>query len=216
MFPASVRMLVVCALLAATTLPARAQFGLPGIRKLPFSAPGRVLPRVLSPRILPGVLAYGKFRRAFGVVAVVAVGSVILGRLHERDRREVARRAKVTLERDPQDRVVDTYTTKDGSRQVTITAHPTQTVGDIKDDPILKQTTASAQEGATKEQNTDTVKVADLPPDTQCRKVTTEYELKTPPKKNAQTSNTQTGDDKSANTSILCRTSATEWKPAST
>ena len=100
-------------------------------------------------------------------------------------------------------------------------------MSDIKDDPVLRQTaetaekataenkkqssasTKSKKEGTTS-LDSEFVKVDQLPPDTQCRKVTTELEAK--PKKGAK----QTADAKSSNTSILCRTSSGEWKPAST
>jgi hypothetical protein len=213
MFAIVSRLLLAGVLIATTILPAYAQFGLPvpGMRRLPLPlpGPGRALNRGL-PLPLPG-LAYGKFRRALGVVAVVAVGAVILGNLGERDRREVAKRAKVAIDRNPEDRVVESYTTQDGRKQVTITAHPTQKISDLKDDPALKQTTATSQQGgAQKDQDSDAVKVGDLAPDTPCRKVTTELERKGAKKADA-------GDDgKSANTSILCQTAPGEWKPAST
>ena len=50
-----------------------------------------------------------------------------------------------------------------------------------------------------------------LPPDAQCRKVTTELE-----NKDAKKGAKQLSDSKSSNTSILCQTSGGEWKPAST
>ena len=209
MSAAPARILIAGALVLATTVSAHAQFGLPGVRRMPLllPVPGRGLNRALP---LPG-LAHGNLRRAFGVVAVVAVGAVILGRLHERDRREVAKRAKVAVNRNPDDRVVESYTTKDGRNQVTITAHPAQNISDLKDDPALKQTAVtSSQTGTPEKDNGDAVKVAELPPDTKCRKVTTELEGKGGSKKKQESV-----DSKSANTSILCQTAPGEWKPAS-
>jgi len=208
MIAAPARLLIAGSLIVATTVSAHAQFGLPGIRRVPLPLPGRRIDRAL-PLPLPG-LARGNFRRALGIVAVVAVGAVILNRLPDKDRREVAKRAKIAVDKDPEDRVVESYTTKDGRNQVTITAHPVQKVSDLKDDPALKQTTATSQQGGVQEKDADAVKVGELPPDTRCRKVTTELESK--PSKKSQ----QTAENKSANTSILCQTSPGEWKPAST
>lgn len=211
MCAAPARLLIAGALVLATTVSAHAQFGLPGVRRMPLllPVPGRGLNRALP---LPG-LGHGNLRRAFGVVAVVAVGAVILGRLHDRDRREVAKRAKVAVNRNPDDRVVESYTTKDGRNQVTITAHPAQNVSDLKDDPALKQTAVTSSQTGTPEKDkdaVDAVKVGELPPDTKCRKVTTELEGKGGSKKKQESV-----DSKSANTSILCQTAPGEWKPAS-
>ena len=108
--------------LAATPWPANAQFGLPGLprvgRVLPLPGPGRVLGRGL-----PG-MHFGKFRRAFGIIGAVAVGSVILGRLSRRDGAEVTRRTRVALDKSPDQEVTDTYRTPNGNTQVTITAGP--------------------------------------------------------------------------------------------
>ncbi len=213
MVAASARILIAGALILGPTVSAQAQFGLPGVGRVrvPLPVPGgRGLTRGLP---VPS-LADRNLRRALGVVAVVAVGSVILGRLHDKDRREVAKRAKVAVNRDPEDRVVEAYTTKDGRNQVTITAHPVQNVSDLKEDPALKQTAVTSAQTSTPDKagskETDSVKVGELAPDTKCRKVTTELENKGSPKKKQESV-----ESKSAHTSILCQTSPGEWKPAS-
>ena len=221
-------------ILAASPLPASAQFGFPGLPgggrgPLPLPLPGPGLPgpgRVLvGPGALP-ILPFGRAHRTFGIIGAVAVGAVILGRMSQRDGVEVTRRTRVVLDRDRDREVVETYQTKDGGNRVTITAAPVQRVSDIKDDPALKQTadtakqaTADKQAGkqATKSNKETTsldsefLKVDQLPPDTQCRKVTTEME-----NKNAKKGAKQLSDSKSSNTSILCQTSGGQWKPAST
>jgi hypothetical protein len=223
----AVRLLLASSLVLATgLLPASAQFGLPGLpggggfrAPLPFPGPGRGLGRGIFP-----VLPFGRVHRAFGIIGAVAVGSIILGRMSRRDGVEVTRRTKVVLDKDRDQEVIDTYQTRDGGNRVTITAAPVQRVSDIKDDPVLKQTSETAQKASTenetgkagkgkKEQKLESefVKVDQLPPDAQCRKVTTELETK-PSKKAAK----DAGDNKSSNTSILCQTSGGEWKPAST
>ena len=102
--------------LASLPPPADAQFGLR--RSLKGAAPTRIAPGGALPLAAFG----GKFRGAFGVVAAVAVGSAILGALSQSERREVARRAKTVVAKDPDQRVTDTYTSKDGTKQVTIVA----------------------------------------------------------------------------------------------
>jgi hypothetical protein len=220
-------------ILAMDPLPASAQFGfpglpgggLPGMRRgpLPLPVPGPGLGRGLFP-----VLPFGRVHRTFGIIGAVAVGAIILGRMSRRDGVEVTRRTKVVLDRDRDREVVETYRTRDGGDRVTITAAPVQHVSDLKDDPVLKQTAETAKQAssenpggksekrAAKGKNATTsldnefVKVDQLPPDTQCRKVTTELEAK-PGKKGSK----QASDSKSSNTSILCQTSGGEWKPAS-
>jgi hypothetical protein len=225
------RLLLACVLiLAASPLPASAQFGFPGLPgggrgPLPLPLPGPGLPgpgRVLvGPGALP-ILPFGRAHRTFGIIGAVAVGAVILGRMSQRDGVEVTRRTRVVLDRDRDREVVETYQTKDGGNRVTITAAPVQRVSDIKDDPALKQTADTAKQAAAGKQankgskettslDSEFLKVDQLPPDTQCRKVTTEMENKTA-KKGAK----QLSDSKSSNTSILCQTSGGQWKPAST
>jgi hypothetical protein len=226
----AVRVLLAFSLaLAASPLPANAQFGFPGLpgggilrrAPLPLPLPGRGLERGLFP-----ILPFGRLHRSFGIIGAVVVGGIILGRLSRRDGVEVTRRTKVVLNRDRDQEVVEKYQTKDGGNNVTITAAPVQRVSDIRDDPVLKQTAETAQKAAAENKtqsgkstksttegtttlDSEFLKVDQLPPDTQCRKVTTELETK--PKKGAK----QTSDSKSSNTSILCQTSGGEWKPAS-
>jgi hypothetical protein len=224
----AVRLLLASSLILATSpLPASAQFGLPGLpggggfrAPLPFPGPGRGLGRGLFP-----VMPFGRVHRAFGIIGAVAVGTIILGRMSRRDGVEVTRRTKVVLDRDRDQEVIDTYQTKDGGNRVTITAAPVQRVSDIKDDPVLKQTSETAQKASAendtgkqagkgkKEQKLESefVKVDQLPPDAQCRKVTTELETKA-----AKKAAKEATANKSSNTSILCQTSGGEWKPAST
>ena len=199
-----------------------AQFGfpgvpLPGVRNVPLVPnPGRGLGRALFP-----VMPFGRVHRTFGIIGAVVVGGVILGRLSRRDGLEVTRRTKVVVNRDRDREVVETYQTSDGDNRVTIKAQPVQRVSEIKDDPILRQTADTAQQAAVDTQKqpkgkrdtqleSEFLKVDALPPETECRKVTTELEIK--PKKGAK----ETGDSKTSNTSILCQTSGGEWKPAST
>ena len=208
-------------MIVSSPWPASAQFGLPGMPRvgrvpLPVPGPGRLLHRGL-----PG-MHFGRFHRAFGIIGAVVVGSVILGRLSRRDGAEVTRRTRVVLDRDPNQEVVDTYRTSDGGKQVTITAGPMQKVSDFKGDPALQQTSDTLQQSG--EQDTpkskskgnsdakpsnEVVKIDALPEDAQCRKVTTEMEVKSTKKKAEPTS-----DSKTANIAILCHTGG-EWKPAS-
>jgi hypothetical protein len=205
-------------MVAAVPWPAGAQFGLPGmprVGRVPLPVPG-ASPHMF--RVLPG-MHFGKFRRAFGIIGAVAVGSVILGRLSRREGAEVTRRTRVVLDRDPNQEVVDTYRTADGSKEVTITAGPAQRMTDFKDDPALRQTAEVVQQGnepAAKGRSrseikaeSDVVKLDQLPEDAQCRKVTTEMEIKSARKKAEPTA-----DSKAANVSILCHV-GDDWKPAS-
>jgi hypothetical protein len=213
----SLRLLLASSLvLAATPWPANAQFGLPGMprvgRILPLPGPGRVLGRGL-----PG-LPFGKFRRAFGIIGAVAVGSVILGRLSRRDGAEVTRRTRVALDKSPDQEVTDTYQTSNGNAQVTITAGPAQKAAGFKGDPVLRQTadaiqqsgddSASTGKAAAKPMN-DVLRIDEIPEDTQCRKVTTEMETKSGGRKGESKT-----DSKTTNVSILCQLGA-DWKPAS-
>jgi hypothetical protein len=143
----------------------------------------------------------------------------------ENERRDgVGARTKVVLDGDRDREVLDTYQTGMAAIDVTITAAPVQRVSDIRDD-VLKQTSETAQKASAenetgkqagkgkKEQKLESefVKVDQLPPDAQCRKVTTELETKA-----AKKAAKEATANKSSNTSILCQTSGGEWKPAST
>ena len=134
---------ILCVLLAVsvgvTSLPppADAQFGIRRAFKGVVRAPARILPRVGVLAVAPLVVFGGPFRSVFGVVAAVAVGAIIFDRLSKPERREVARRAKVVVAKDPEQRVSDTYTSKDGNKQVTIVAEPMQKAGDLKNDPAI-------------------------------------------------------------------------------
>jgi hypothetical protein len=236
-----------------TTLPppAEAQFGIKRTFKKVVRAPTRIVPGVGLGVAGVGVplLAFGgPFRSAFGIVAAVAVGAVIFNHLTKNERREVAKRAKVVVAKDPDQRVTDTYTSNDGKKQVTIVAEPMQKASDLKNDPAIlvvadtvvtpdgkgsaapgtnlasdsskatdagpqtapsASTTAAAAAPAAKPVvDEEVVRINAIPPDTQCRKVTTELELR---KKKGQ----ETADEKSANTAIFCQTAPGEWKPAS-
>lgn len=224
--------------------PAEAQFGIRRVFKKVVRAPARIITAPL--RVLPR--AGGVFRSAFGVVAAVAVGAVIFNRLPRGERREVARRSKVVVAQDPDQRVADTFTSKDGKRQVTIVAEPMQTAADLRNDPAIlvasdtviappvkndgppsasseaKVATDTATDAGPKTAppadtkkpdlpavkpvaDADLVRMSEIPPDTQCRKVTTELEIR---KKKGQ----ETADQKDANTAIFCQTAPGEWKPA--
>lgn len=252
---------ILCAFLAAsvalTAVPSQAdaQFGIRRVFKKIVRAPARILPR--AGRVLPLVVFGGPFRSAFGVVAAVAVGAVIFDRLSKHERREVARRAKVVVAKDPEQQVSDTYTSKDGTKQVTIVAEPMQKASDLKNDPAILvasdkvvapggQGSAPAAGGtpgtglaADTSKATDApppavapadgkaapaddkapaaetkpavdeevVRIGEIPPDTQCRKVTTELELR---KKKGQ----EAAAEKTSNTAIFCQTAPGEWKPA--
>jgi len=208
MASAGFRGLLAASLVLATTLtplPSEAQFG---FRKLP-----RLGPRVLvgpSLRVFPGRGVFGihKFGRVLGIAAAVVVGGVILSRLSKNERVEVGRRSKVVVYKDPDQRVSDTY--ESGNKQVTITAEPSQKIADIKDDPALQQTAEQLKpEGKNEKPAEGAVKISELAPDTQCRKVTTELQVK--PAKNKEPK----PEDKSSNVSIHCKTPDGEWKPAS-
>lgn len=250
---------ILCVLLAVsvgvTSLPppADAQFGIRRAFKSVVRAPVRILPR--AGRILPLAVFGGPFRSVFGVVAAVAVGAVIFDRLSKPERREVARRAKVVVAKDPEQRVADTYTSKDGTKQITIVAEPMQKAADLKNDPAIivvadKVVTPDGKAGtpdgkggpaapgtalasdsskatdapmppatpptdskaatpppAKPPVDEEVVRIGEIPPDTQCRKVTTELEIR---KKKGQ----ETADEKNANTAIFCQTAPGEWKPA--
>ena len=228
-------------ILATGPLPASAQFGLPGLPGLsgggrgPLPLPGVGLPgpgRGLGRGLLFPVLPFGRVHRTFGIIGAVAVGTIILGRMSRRDGVEVTRRTKVALDKDRDREVLETYQTKDGGNNVTITAAPVQRVSDIRDDPVLKQTADTAKQASAEKQTgkgkkesttsleSEFVKVDQLPPDAQCRKVTTELQMKPAAKKGGKQQQAgdkqQAADSKSSNTSILCQTSGGEWKPAST
>lgn len=246
---------LLCAFLAASVAitslppPADAQFGIRRTFKKVVRTPARILPHVAAPVVGGAILFGGAFRSAFGVVAAVAVGAVIFESLSRHERREVARRAKRVVAKDPDQRVTDTYTSKDGKKQVTIVAEPTQKAADLKNDPAILVVSdkvvsadgkpAGAPAGfASADASTSTdappaalppsgvdkkpppaaakpvvdeevVRISEVPPDTQCRKVTTELELR---KKKGQ----DTPDEKNTNTAIFCQTAPGEWKPAST
>lgn len=245
---------LLCAFLAASVAmtslppPADAQFGIRRTFKKVVRTPARILPRVAAPVVGGVILFGGPFRSAFGVIAAVAVGAVIFESLSRHERREVARRAKRVVAKDPDQRVTDTYTSKDGKKQVTIVAEPTQKAADLKNDPAILVVSdkvvaadgkpAGAPAGfasADVPKSTDAppsalppsdaakapppaakpvvdeevVRISEVPPDTQCRKVTTELELR---KKKDQA----TPDEKNTNTAIFCQTAPGEWKPAST
>jgi hypothetical protein len=235
---------------AITTIPpppAEAQFGIRRTFKKVVRAPARILPRAIVPLAGGAILFGGPFRTAFGVVAAVAIGAVIFEALTKPERREVARRAKVVVAKDPEQRVSDTYTSKDGKRQVTIVAEPMQKASDLKNDPAILVVSdkvvgpdakgagaPSANLAADTSKATDAappatpppadakapappakpvvdeevVRIGEIPPDTQCRKVTTELEIR---KKKGQ----ETADEKNSNTAIFCQTAPGDWKPAS-
>jgi hypothetical protein len=152
----------------------------------------------------------------------------------------------VVVAKDPEQRVSDTYTSKDGKRQVTIVAEPMQKAADLKNDPAIlvasdtivspdgkgtgapganlasdssKATDAAPPAAPPSDAKApappakpvvdeEVVKITQLPPDTQCRKVTTELEIR---KKKGQ----ETADEKNSNTAIFCQTAPGDWKPAS-
>lgn len=259
---------LLCALLtvsiAVTSLPppAEAQFGIRRAFKSVVRAPAHILPRAAiigAPLVVFG----GPFRGVFGVVAAVAIGAVIYNHLTKTERREVSRRAKVVVAKDPEQKVTDTYTSNDGKRQVTIVAEPTQKASDLKNDPailvasdkvVAPDAKSGKTEGAPPPANVasndvppgngpvsdappasvtpasdpnkatvptektakpaakpvvdeEVVRISEIPPDTQCRRVTTELELR---KKKGQ----ETADEKNSNTAIFCQTAPGEWKPA--
>ncbi len=215
---------------------AQAQFGLPGLPGprigVPLPVPGvRVGPGVGIGLPLPGLYGPRGLGRTLGIIGVVAVGAVTLHRLNVQDRREVTRRARVVVEKDQNERVVDSYKTKDGMHQVTVTADPVQKAGDFVDDPALQKIeeakatpepkaqpkagtkSASSSTTATASEQTDLVKLTELPADTDCRRVTTELESKVQPAK-GKPQPTVTEASKQTNVSIMCKTDTTTWKPA--
>lgn len=214
---------------------AQAQFGLPGLPGprigVPLPVPGvRVAPGLPLP--LPGLYGPRGFGRTLGIIGAVAVGAIILNRLSVHDRREVARRARVVVEKDQNERVVDTYKSRDGMHQVTVTAEPVQKASDFVDDPALqkideaKGTATPPPEAKTKAGNkttamtatageqTELVKITELPPETDCRRVTTELESKAQPAKGKQQPQATVTEAKQSNVSIMCRTENATWKPA--
>jgi hypothetical protein len=218
------RIVVAASMLAASCpLPASAQFGLPGMPRigrvpLPVPGPGRAF------RVLPG-MHFGKFRRTFGIIGAIAVGSVILHRLNRREGAEVTRRTRVVLDKDPNQEVTDVYQTPDGSKQVKITAGPTQKVSNFRDDPALQATAdfirqdGSSESGKSRGKSDtmsagEVVKVEKLPADADCRKVTMEMEVKSIGKGKKKAEPQSADDGKTTNVSVLCNTGG-EWKPAS-
>lgn len=220
-------------LTAQAPTAAQAQFGLPGIpspRGVPLPGvrvPG--MPRGGMPVPLPGLYGRNGLGRTLGIIGAVAVGAVILQKLSANDRREVARRARVVVERDQDQRVVDSYRSKDGRQEVTMTAEPVQKASEFVDDPALqkmseiKQDNVATAKGAGKakqEPEDEVIRLAELPPDSSCRKVTTEFEQKALPAKGQAPAKTpdQTKDTiketKQTNVAIMCQTQAGTWKPA--
>lgn len=228
---------------------AQAQFGLPGLPGPRINIPGggghhgpRLNPGVaLVP--IPGLYGRNGLGRTLGIIGTVAVGAVILQRLSVQDRREVTRRARVVVERDYDNRVVDTYRSRDGRSEVTVTAEPVRRASDFVDDPGLvkiadtkqqeqaqaqmpgqaqapkqepaqkqaTQKTAKATTAEDRPDKDDVVRLAELPQDTNCRRVTTELSTKAQPAK-GQAAPT-TADTKETNVAIMCQTDK-GWKPA--
>jgi len=252
--PTRLLCILLAASVAATSLPplAHAQSGLRRTFNSVVRAPSRILPSIAAPVIGGAILLGGSVRRAFGIVAAVAVGVVIFDHLSRHERREVARRARTVVAKDPDQTVSDTYTSKDGKKQVTIVAEPTQTAADLKDDPAIlvvadtvvapgdtkapappsafaadasglssatdaRAATAPPGDGkapapapaARPAADAEIVRIHEIPPDTQCRKVTTQLELR-------KTKGQADADETTTNTAIFCQTAPGEWKPAST
>ncbi|MDX2201127.1 MAG: hypothetical protein NW223_00095 [Hyphomicrobiaceae bacterium] len=230
---------VLCAGLVAVPAghTAQAQFGLPGLPGprigVPLPVPGvRVGPGVgvgIGVGVpVPGLYGPAGLGRTLGIIGAVAVGAVILHRLSVQDRREVTRRAKVVVEKDQNERVVDTYKTKDGMHQVTVTADPVQKASDFVDDPALQKIEdakaqtppeAKSKSGAkpatamaTASAQADLVRISELPPEADCRRVTTELESKTAAKGKPQAKTAEAS--KQTNVSIMCKTEQAVWKPA--
>lgn len=203
---------------------ARAQFGLPGIpspRGVPL--PGVRGPgRTVVPVPLPGIYGRNGLGRTLGIIGAVTIGAVILHKLSVQDRREVARRARLVVERDQDQRVVDTYRSKDGRHEVTMTAEPVQRASEFVDDPALQKvpeaktdnvaTAKTTGKGKGAEGEDEVIRLASLPPDATCRRVTTEYESKT--KSGKSQAKDDVKDAKQSNVSIMCLTQGGTWKPA--
>lgn len=228
------RLLLVSTLtLSLGVASAQAQFGFPGLpspRGLPLPVPGvRVGPGLPLPLPVPGLFGRNGLGRTFGIIGTVAVGAIILHRLSVHDRREVTRRARVVVEQRQDEKVVDTYNSKDGLHKVTVTAEPVRKANEFVDDPALQkvadvkqQENAGAPRGDAKVKGKaeegpsadEVVRLADLPSDSNCRRVTTEYEGKQPAAAKNKAPQPTTGDAKETNTAIMCRTQAGAWKPA--
>ncbi len=207
---------------------ANAQFGFPGVPGprigVPLPVPGvRVGPGIGVPLPLPGIYGPRGLGRTLGIIGAVAVGAVILHKLSVQDRREVARRAKVVVEKDQNERVVDTYKSKDGRHQVTMTAEPVQNASEFVEDPALQKVAeASADASAPKTAGTsaageskDVVNIKQLPSDSPCRRVTTEYEASTPANAKGKAQAQPTVQEaRQSNVSIMCQTQGGTWKPA--
>lgn len=204
---------------------AQAQFGLPGVptpRGLPLPGVGVPGARMPVPLPLPGLYGRNGLGRTLGIIGAVTVGAIILHKLSVNDRREVARRARVVVERDPDQRVVDTYRSKDGRHEVTMTAEPVQKAGDFVDDPALQKmseikqdniaTAKTTGKGKGPEAEDEVIRLTELPPDSSCRRVTTAYEGKAQPAKGQ--AKDQVTETKQSNVSIMCQTQAGAWKPA--
>lgn len=200
---------------------AQAQFGLPGIpspRGVPLPGVGVPGARIPVPVPLPGLYGRNGLGRTLGIIGAVTVGAVILHKLSVNDRREVTRRARVVVERDHDQRVVDTYRSKDGRHEVTMTAEPVQKASEFVDDPALQKmseikqdnvaTAKTTGKGKGPEVEDEVIRIAELPPEASCRRVTTAYESKAQPAKG------QVTETKQSNVSIMCQTQAGAWKPA--
>lgn len=217
-------------LVASSAVPmAQAQFGLPGIpspRGVPLPGvrvPGPGVPGVGVPIPLPGVYGRNGLGRTLGIIGAVAVGAVILHKLSVNDRREVARRARVVVERDQDQRIVDSYRSKDGRHEVTMTAEPVQKASDFVDDPALQKmsevprdnlATAKGSAKTQQQPEDEVIRLTELPPDSTCRKITTEYESKVKPAAAKGQTKEAVGETKQTNVSIMCQTQAGAWKPA--
>ena len=184
--------------------PVSAQFNLPGL-----NVP-RAIPRLIERNILRSTR---QFRRALGIVAVAAVGAVILGRFSEGERREIAKRAKRAVETDPEREVVERYEVKNKLRNVTIKASPAAPKSAFRDDPALSSPDddgGDQKKGKagkkTRTADEDAVPYDQVPEATRCRRVETQV---------AELGNTKSDAPPSSDThaAIICEMTQGDWKP---
>lgn len=210
------KLLILFFVLVVTVLqlaaPAHAQFDPrrfvpPRIDRIPD-----VLDRSLRPRNL---LPSRSLRRALGILAVGAVGVVILSSLNESQRRDVSQRVnRIVL--GPRDReVVEVYEVNK-KKKVTIVVSPVAPKCSFKNDPaLIPASTSDVQEDKPKkpakgknEAKEDEGPVAfnQVPKEAQCRRVNIEL---------AEVGDTKSDAPSAAetNTALVCELSEGDWRP---
>jgi hypothetical protein len=189
------------------------------LRQIPTPSVPRIenIPRKVL-RDMPGGPAFtaDKLRKSLGVMAVVAVGVAILGKLTEAERRQVSSRVQKIVRADPDREAVDVYKSNKGKRKVTIKASPAQPKPAFKDDPALKpepddNKTPAKDDGGKGDKPKDAkddVQVVfydDVPDGARCRRVETQIADANTAKSDAP--------DVATNLAVVCELSENDWRP---